>query len=123
MSRQSNCRGLPALIQFSITAVLVAMAVITGGCQEYLERSDTMTLGVADATETNKAIQTITRWPKASRQDRWVSDGQRANAAMVRYHAGKATAPKGLSGKSGAAAGDASAADAGAQQAAPSAEK
>jgi hypothetical protein len=123
MSRPSRIERKSVVAQLAIALALVAMTVATGGCQEYLERSDTMTLGVADATETNKAIQTITRWPKASRQDRWVSDGQRANAAMVRYHAGKAAAPKGLSGKAGAAAGDASGADAGAQPAAPSVEK
>lgn len=94
-----------------------------GFCQGYLERSDAITRGGGDATATNKAIRTITRWPKASRQDRWVSDGQRASAAMVRYHAGKAVVPKGLSGKSGAAAGDAPAADAGPQSAGPNAEK
>jgi hypothetical protein len=119
MFRPNRIERKSASAKLATALAAVVLTLATGGCQEYLERSDTMTLGVADATETNKAIQTITRWPKASRRDRWVSDGQRANAAMVRYHAGKAAPPKGLSGKSGAAAGDAPAADA----AAPSAEK
>jgi hypothetical protein len=123
MSRQNKSRTKSAIDRLALPVTLVAVALSVGGCREYLERSDTITLGVADATETNKAIQTFTRWPRASRQDRWVSDGQRANATMVRYHAGKAAAPKGQSGKSGAATSDAPAADAGAQSAAPSAEK
>jgi hypothetical protein len=123
MSRQNRIERKSAVARLALSIALLVTTLSVGGCQEYLERSDTMTLGVADATETNKAIQTITRWPRVSRQDRWVSDGQRANAAMVRYRAGKAAAPKGLGGKSGAGAADAPAADAGAQSAAPSAEK
>ena len=123
MFRQNSAARKTVAGKLAISAFIVAMPTGNGFCQDYLERRDTITLGVGDATETNKAIQTITRWPKASRQDRWVSDGQRASAAMVRYHAGKAAAPKALSGKSAAAAGDAPAADAGAQSAAPSVEK
>ncbi|MBA4130219.1 MAG: hypothetical protein C0519_02220 [Hyphomicrobium sp.] len=66
------------------------------GCRQYLDRSDTITAGVADATDTNKAVQTITRWPAESRYDRWNSDGERARVAIERYKTRTVTEPKQL---------------------------
>jgi ABC-type uncharacterized transport system auxiliary subunit len=82
-------------------AALAAAATVTGGCDEYLDRSDTITLGVADATDHNKAVHTITRWPKEARQDRWLTDGERVRSSIARYRANKVTPPKTLSGKVG----------------------
>ncbi|MEQ1672640.1 MAG: hypothetical protein ABL893_17445, partial [Hyphomicrobium sp.] len=95
VSRMAKAAALSAL------AVLCATAADAGG-DEYLARRDTITLGAGDATETNKAVQAITRWPAASRHDRWTSDGARARTAIARYRAGKVIAPKTLSGKAGA---------------------
>jgi hypothetical protein len=103
MLRQNSTPTPSLVLQFAITLALLVMSVGTGVCHEYLDRSDTITSGVADATETNKAVQTITRWPRASRQDRWVSDGERARTAIVRYKTGKAIPPRTLSNKTGTA--------------------
>jgi len=97
-----NSTPYPTACTLAAALALATATAGTAGCQEYLERSDTITLGVADATETNKAVQSITRWPRASHQDRWVSDGERARTAIVRYRTGKAIAPKTLSNKPGA---------------------
>lgn len=96
MHRQNRIARGPAAIA---AATLVITASGLGGCNDYLDRSDTITLGVADATEHNKAVQTITRWPKAARQDRWLTDGERSRTAIARYRANKVTPPRTLSGK------------------------
>ncbi len=91
--------------------LLMAIAAVSlSGCRQYLDRGDTITAGVADATDTNKAVQTITRWPAESRYDRWNSDGERARVAVERYRTRTVTEPKQL---------DKDSTDAAAQQVAP----
>lgn len=77
-------------------AVAMVVSVVAGGCDDYLERRDTITLGVGDAIAVNKATQTINRWPAAARQDRWVSDGERARIAVSRYRRRDVPDPKTL---------------------------
>lgn len=96
MLRRNNTTPRPPVSPALAALAVAASAVGLAGCDEYLARRDAMTLGVADATETNKAIQTINRWPKAARQDRWTSDGERARTAIVRYQANKVIPPKTL---------------------------
>jgi hypothetical protein len=74
-------------------AVLTS-TVVASGCREYLDRRDAMTLELGDAIATNKATQTIDRWPEHSGRDRWLSDGERARLAVQRYRAGKVKEPK-----------------------------
>ena len=64
---------------------------------EYLRRSDTISVAPGNATDTNKAVQSITRWPQASREDRWLSDGEVARRAIARYRANRVTPPRTLS--------------------------
>lgn len=86
-------------------SVLLAIAAFSlSGCRQYLDRGDTITAGVADATDTNKAVQTITRWPAESRYDRWNSDGERARVAIERYKTRTVTEPKQLDAESADAA-------------------
>lgn len=95
------------------TSVVLAIAlggVALAGCDDYLERSDTLTLGVGDAIAVNKATQTIERWPHAARQDRWLSDGERGRRAVGSYRNGKLANPA----KAAANAGDATTAATGA---------
>ncbi|MGL4397922.1 MAG: hypothetical protein ACRCS9_15395 [Hyphomicrobium sp.] len=71
-------------------------AVVCGGCDEYLDRRDTITRGVGDSIAVNKATQTIDRWPEASRRDRWLSDGERARLAHERYRTRTVIDPKAI---------------------------
>lgn len=81
----------------SIAVVLVvSAAAVSGGCEDYLERRDTITLGVGDSVAVNKATQTISRWPAAAREDHWLSDGERARIAQSRYRARAVPSPKTL---------------------------
>ena len=77
-------------------AVSVIVSIVAGGCEDYMERRDTMTLGVGDSVAFNKATQTINRWPSAARQDRWLSDGERARIAETRYRRRAVPSPKTL---------------------------
>lgn len=80
------------LHKVGLVFVLAGASLGVAGCEQYLDRSDTITLGVADATNTNKAAQAITAWPAEARQDRWLSDGERARIAADRYR--KRTVPE-----------------------------
>jgi hypothetical protein len=63
----------------------LAAALVLAGCDEYLDRRDTLTYGVGDSVAVNRSTQTIERWPPASRYDRWASDGERARLAVEKY--------------------------------------
>lgn len=78
--RRVICNLIPLL-------AIAPLFVISGGCDDYLDRRETVTLGVGDSIEVNKATQSIDRWPHASRQDRWLSDGERARIAVENYRA------------------------------------
>lgn len=82
-------------------AALLAAALGLGGCEAYEERRDTMTLGVGDSVAFNKATQTISRWPAAAREDRWLSDGARARIAQTRYRTRTVPSPKTLENSGG----------------------
>jgi hypothetical protein len=79
----------------ALTAAGLA-SVLLAGCNEYLERRDTISLSAGDAIAANKAVQTINRWPDAARQDRWLSDGERARIAESRYRRRAVPSPKSL---------------------------
>ncbi|MBK9078786.1 MAG: hypothetical protein IPL91_06460 [Hyphomicrobium sp.] len=73
--------------------VVAVAATITGGCDEYLDRRDTVSRGAGESVAFNKATQTIDRWPPVARRDRWNSDGERARLAVDHYRTGKTTEP------------------------------
>lgn len=99
MFRQSKTNG--RLLRRTIALLLIAGAgALTAGCEDYLERRDTITLGVGDAVAVNKATQTISRWPAAAREDRWLSDGERARIAQTRYRTRTVPSPKTLENSS-----------------------
>ena len=92
MRRPSN-KALGTLATGAKIIVVVSAAVITSGCEEYLDRRDTVTRGAGESVAFNKATQTIDRWPAAARRDRWNSDGERARLAVDRYRTGKTIPP------------------------------
>ena len=100
MSR-SNDGSRHAAGYFTGGVLAATASVLLGGCDDYLERRDTITLGVGDSVAVNKATQTINRWPAAARQDRWLSDGERARSAVSRYRSRTVTPPAALDKGSG----------------------
>jgi hypothetical protein len=92
MRRQSN-KALGNVLSGAKIIAVAAAAVITSGCEDYLDRRDTVTRGAGESVAFNKATQTIDRWPAAARRDRWNSDGERARLAIDRYRTGKTIPP------------------------------
>jgi hypothetical protein len=92
MRRQNN-NALDWPMRTLQVAVVIVTAFSAGGCEDYLDRRDTATRGAGESVAFNKATQTIDRWPKASRRDRWNSDGERARLAIDRYRKGTTTPP------------------------------
>lgn len=92
MKRQNSGFSVRARSVWLLAPAAAAIALLCG-CQEYLDRRDTVTLGFGDAIEVNKATQTIDRWPHEARYDRWRSDGERARLAIERYRARKIPNP------------------------------
>ena len=71
--------------QLSQALGLAVAAAALAGCESYLDRRDTVTRGAGDAIAFNKATQTIDRWPKASKEDAWQTDGERTRISIDRY--------------------------------------
>jgi len=79
--------------RLSLTAALLASVSMLGGCfqnwdpahEQYLRRSDFVTLGAGDAVAHNKAVQTINPWPAWAGNDYINMDGDRAYIAVRRY--------------------------------------
>lgn len=74
-------------------AIITAVTVSVGGCDDYLDRRDTVSRVAGESNAFNKATQTIERWPRHARRDRWASDGERARIAIDKYRAGTVTPP------------------------------
>lgn len=74
----------------STRAILAGSALLLSlplaGCRDdYLDRRDSVTLGVGDAVATNAAAQTIDPWPAAARDRFPQTDGERVRNAVERY--------------------------------------
>ncbi len=94
MFRQNNNAAPRAIAQRGVHLIawrgiaMAALATMTAGCDDYLDRRETITLGAGDANAVNRATQTIDRWPQAARHDRWLSDGERGRRAVQAYRNG-----------------------------------
>jgi len=85
MPQENSPMRRQVIRSFMSVLAIAPLLVISGGCDDYLDRRETVTLGVGDSIEVNKATQSINRWPYASHQDRWLSDGERARIAVENY--------------------------------------
>lgn len=66
-------------------AAATALFAICTGCQDYLARRDTLTLGSGDAVQANIVKQVIDPWPPRSRRVDPYTDGERLAHAIERY--------------------------------------
>ncbi|MEZ5899070.1 MAG: hypothetical protein AB7S74_13015 [Hyphomicrobium sp.] len=95
MSRRNEA-NTRAIVGSARSVLAAAVVAALGGCDDYLERRDTITLGVGDSIAVNNATQTINRWPAAAKRDRWLWDGERARSAVSRYRSRTVTPPAAL---------------------------
>jgi hypothetical protein len=67
-------------------AFLLLMAL--GGCVDYLERRDTITLAAGDAQNWNKVVHIADPWPPYAGNTNIPGDGQRTAGVIRRYSTG-----------------------------------
>lgn len=81
--RKSSNRSLI----LSAMVCLLPISVL-GGCADYLERRDTVTLGAGDAQDWNKVVHTADPWPRYVMDTHIPGDGQRTAVVIQRYSTG-----------------------------------
>jgi hypothetical protein len=67
-------------------SVLVLAAL--GGCVDYLERRDTITLSAGEAQDWNKVVHIADPWPAHAKNTHIPGDGPRTARVIGRYSAG-----------------------------------
>ncbi|MBA8910207.1 pilus assembly protein [Aminobacter ciceronei] len=65
--------------------ILLVFTISLGGCADYMNNRDSVTLGLGDAPEANLAIQTVDPFPQHSRNTRIEPDAGKVNEAYRRY--------------------------------------
>jgi hypothetical protein len=77
----------------SAAALAAVLATALGGCSEYLDRRDTVSLQSGEAMAANRVTMTIDPWSRASSQNYIAYNGQKAARASERYRTGKVIPP------------------------------
>ncbi|QRM27639.1 hypothetical protein [Microvirga sp. VF16] len=80
------------------------MLSVLGGCVDYLEHRDTITLRAGDAQAWNKTVHTADPWPPYVMNNHIPGDGQRTAAVIQRYSTGDAGSVDGYAAAGAAAA-------------------
>jgi hypothetical protein len=78
--------------QLVASVVLLASGASLGGCADYMERRDTITLHAGEAQAWNRVVHTSDPWPPYVMDTRIPGDGQRTEVVMRRYSTGNAEA-------------------------------
>lgn len=73
---------MPRLFAVPLVGCLLATC---SGCQDYVARRDTLTLGSGDAVQANIAKQVIDPWPPESNTVDPYTDGERLAHGIERY--------------------------------------
>jgi hypothetical protein len=88
------------IIRAFATAALVLVGSGASFGSEYLQRTDTVTLGAGNAKDVNAAIHVIDPWPRHVGNVRIRGDGDRMVGAVQRYKKGGGQRNGGTSGAS-----------------------
>jgi hypothetical protein len=75
---------------------LAALLAALGGCSQYLDHRETISLGGGDSVATNAATQTIDPWPRDSANRDIAYNGEKMQSAVERYRTGKVIPPQGI---------------------------
>jgi hypothetical protein len=80
----------------SATRVVIAAVLLgasLGGCSEYFDRRDTVTLHSGEAMAANRVTMMIDPWPAASGNRNIAYNGEKAATASERYRTGRVIPP------------------------------
>lgn len=81
---------------FNKTLLLISLTLCgLGGCSEYLDRRETISLQGGNAVFANKVVQTIDPWPRESADNNIAYSGTVVETAIERYRTGRVKAPGG----------------------------
>jgi hypothetical protein len=75
-------------------ALVTALAALSG-CSEYLDRRDTIALGGGNAVATDKVVQMVDPWPRASADRNIAFNGPKMQSAIERYRTNRVIPPVG----------------------------
>ena len=78
------------------TFALAALLAALGGCSEYLDRRETISLGGGNSVATNKVSQMVDPWPRDSADRNIAFNGAKMEAAVERYRANRVIPPQGI---------------------------
>ena len=78
------------------TLALAAVLAVLAGCSEYFDRRETISLNGGNSVATNTVTQMVDPWPRDSANRNIAFNGERMQAAVARYRAGKVTEPVGM---------------------------
>ena len=62
--------------------------MVLGGCVDYTERRDTITLAAGDAQDWNRVVHTADPWPPYAMNNHIPGDGKRTAQVIQRYSKG-----------------------------------
>lgn len=85
-------KSLSSKARLAVSATLVLPAISLGGCVDYMERRDTITLSAGEAQSWNRTVHTSDPWPPYVMNTQIPGDGQRTAVVMRRYSTGNAEA-------------------------------
>jgi hypothetical protein len=74
--------------------VTALLGMMLGGCSEYFDRRDTVSLASGEAMAANRVTQMVDPWPAVSGNRNIASSGERAAAASARYRTGRVIQPR-----------------------------
>ena len=99
-----RARKLLSIDLVTRSCICLVPVIGLGGCADYLDRRDTVTLGAGDAQAWNKTVQVDDPWPRYVMNTHIPGDGQRTAVVVRRYSTGDGGAG---SGQASTSAGDA----------------
>jgi hypothetical protein len=78
--------------RLAVSAVLLVSGASLGGCADYIEHRDTITLHAGEAQDWNRVVHASDPWPPYVMDTKIPGDGQRTAVVMRRYSTGNAQA-------------------------------
>ena len=78
------------------TFALAALLAALGGCSEYLDRRETISLAGGNSVATNKVSQMVDPWPRDSADRNIDFNGAKMETAVERYRANRVIPPQGI---------------------------
>jgi hypothetical protein len=76
-----------------VAAGAALLSATLGGCSEYLDRRDTVSIVSGEAMAANRVTHMIDPWPLASRRRNIAYSGEKAATAAERYRTGRVIPP------------------------------